>query len=75
MKFLLSFLFLIFAYFGSANTVELVQNDKLSLEITSTFEGSDRGKKAKRKKDRRGKRVSKKRKKACNSWGKRSYAG
>lgn len=78
MKFLFSFLFLLFAYFGSANTVENVKIDNFSTEISSTFEFYDLGKKAKRarrKKARRGQKMNKKRKRACGTWGKRSYAG
>jgi len=75
MKILFSFLFLLFAYFGSASTVEQVKNDKFSFEASSSVEFVDRGKKAQRKKARHGQRMSKKRKKACNNWGKRSFAG
>jgi hypothetical protein len=75
MKFLFSFLFLLFAFIGSSSTVEQVQNNKYSVEISSTVEFNDRGKKAQRKKARRGQKMNKKRKKACNSWGKRSFAG
>lgn len=78
MKFLLSFFLLFITYFSSANTIEHIQDKKASTEITLTAEVSDRGKKAKRaqrKKSRRGQKMNKKRKKACNNWGKRSYAG
>lgn len=75
MKFLFSFLFLIFASIGSSNTIEQAKINKLSVEISSTLEFNDRGKKAHRKKARRGQKMNKKRKKACNSWGKRSFAG
>lgn len=75
MKFLFSFLFLIFASIGSSNTIEQAKINKLSVEISSTLEFNDRGKKAQRKKARRGQKMNKKRKKACNSWGKRSFAG
>lgn len=78
MKFLFSFLLLFVTYLSSANTVETVQDQKASTEVTLTAEYSDRGKKAKRaqrKRTRHGQKMNKKRKKACNSWGKRSYAG
>lgn len=75
MKFLFAFIITLFTFIGSANTVEQVQNDKFSVELSSTVDFGDRGKKAQRKKARRGQKMNKKRKKACNNWGKRSFAG
>lgn len=78
MKFLFSFLLLFVTYLSSANTIETVQDKKASSEVTFAVEVSDRGKKAKRaqrKRTRHGQKMNKKRKKACNNWGKRSYAG
>ena len=65
-------------YLSSANTVEHIQDKKTSTEVILNLEVNDRGKKAKRaqrKKARHGQKMNKKRKKACNNWGKRSFAG
>lgn len=73
MKFLFSIFFFLFTYFASANTTLTASLEKNN--AITTVEFSDRGKKAQRKKARHGQKMNKKRKKACNNWGKRSFAG
>lgn len=76
MKFLFSILFLLFTYCASASTFVESTTEKSSIEATLEF--ADKGKKrqkAARKKARHGQKMNKKRKKACNKWGGRSFAG
>lgn len=76
MKFLVSFIFILFAYGASANLTVESSTEKHAIEAVNTF--SDKGKKrkrAQRKKARYGQKMNKKRKRACGKWGSRSYAG
>ena len=67
MKFL-SFFILFFALSSlNAATTSVNQNNETLITEHSAFDG--------KKKDRRHKRINKKRKKACNNWAKKSFAG
>ena len=75
MKVLFTLFLVLFSYFASANTQLQSTKDQFSIEATLAVEFNDRGKKAKKRKARHGKRMNKKRKRACGKWGGRSYAG
>lgn len=68
MKFLVALIVVFSSLSLNAETLNVVKKD-VSFEQTAASSHIDK------KKARRHKRMNKKRKKACNNWGKRSYAG
>lgn len=69
MKFLFSLSFFLFSFLASAST-DIVKSSDVDFTQTEISISSDRGKKAKKNK-----RINKKRKRKCQQFGRRSFAG